>query len=92
MKSPYHVNLVMLYPISSDAFQKAAAKSVEILTAMSKPITLADREDLIKSAATSLNSKVVSQQSSLLAPIAVDAVLKVVNPQRDTNVDLKVRK
>lgn len=73
----------------SDAFQKAAAKSVEILTAMSKPITLADREDLIKSAATSLNSKVVSQQSSLLAPIAVDAVLKVVNPQRDTNVDLK---
>ncbi|KAI5744455.1 hypothetical protein M8J76_002442 [Diaphorina citri] len=73
----------------SDAFQKAAAKCVEILTEMSTPITLADRENLIKSAATSLNSKVVSQQASLLAPIAVDAVLKVVNPQRDTNVDLK---
>lgn len=47
------------------------------------------RESLIKSASTSLNSKVVSQQSSLLAPIAVEAVLKVVDPQRPTTVDLK---
>merc|ERR1711983_380856 len=38
---------------------------------------------------TSLNSKVVSQHSSELSPIAVDAVLKVVDPDRDSNVNLK---
>uniref|UniRef100_A0A1B6EX07 T-complex protein 1 subunit delta n=1 Tax=Cuerna arida TaxID=1464854 RepID=A0A1B6EX07_9HEMI len=73
----------------SDAFQRAAAKAVEILTEMAMPVELVDRDSLIKSASTSLNSKVVSQQSSLLAPIAVDAVLKVIDPARDTNVDLK---
>ena len=44
--------------IISDAFQKAAAKSIEILGAMSTPIELTDKESLIKSASTSLNSKV----------------------------------
>jgi hypothetical protein len=33
---------------------------------------------------------VVSQQSSLLAPLAVEAVLKVIDPAKDRNVDLKV--
>lgn len=42
----------------SDAFQRAAAKSVEILGKMSMPIELVDRESLVKSASTSLNSKV----------------------------------
>lgn len=32
----------------------------------------------------------VSQQSSLLAPLAVEAVLKVIDPIKDKNVDLKV--
>ncbi|KAJ6218368.1 hypothetical protein RDWZM_009525 [Blomia tropicalis] len=49
-------------------------------------LNLEDRETLIKAAATSLNSKVVSQHSSLLAPIAVDAVLKV---HENNNVDLR---
>jgi T-complex protein 1 subunit delta len=70
----------------SDAFQRCAKKAVEILTEMSKPIELSDRESLVKSASTSLNSKVVSQQSSLLAPIAVDAVMKVAD---NNSVDLK---
>jgi len=34
--------------------------------------------------------QVVSQQSSLLAPLAVEAVLKVIDPAKDRNVDLKV--
>jgi T-complex protein 1 subunit delta len=44
-----------------------------------------------QSANTSLNSKVVSQNSSSeLSPIAVDAVLKVLaNPATDKNVNLK---
>lgn len=76
--------------VISDGFQKAAAKSIEIIKNMATPIQLTDRESLVKSASTALNSKVVSQQASLLAPLAVDAVLKVVDPTKDTNVDLKV--
>lgn len=73
----------------SDAFQRCAVKAVEILTKMSRPIELNDRESLLKSASTSLNSKVVSQQSSTLAPLAVDAVLKVTEPGLEERVDLK---
>ena len=42
----------------SESFQRAAAKSVEILEGMSTPLQLSDRESLLKSATTSLNSKV----------------------------------
>lgn len=73
----------------SDAFQRCSTKAVEVLTAMSKPVELSDRESLVKSASTSLNSKVVSQQSSTLAPLAVDAVLKVTEPGQEERVDLK---
>ncbi|XP_075554736.1 chaperonin containing TCP1 subunit 4 [Dermacentor variabilis] len=73
----------------SDSFQSAAVMAVEVLTGMAHPLDLADRESLLKSATTALNSKVVSQHASQLAPIAVDAVLKVVNPAKDTNVDLR---
>lgn len=73
----------------SDAFQRCAKKAVDILTNMSRPIELTDRESLIKSASTALNSKVVSQQSSTLAPLAVEAVLKVTEPGQEERVDLK---
>lgn len=56
---------------------------------ISIPVELSDRQSLLQSATTSLNSKVVSQHSSLLAPIAVDAVLKVIDPKVATNVDLR---
>ncbi|KAL6266194.1 hypothetical protein P5V15_003054 [Pogonomyrmex californicus] len=72
----------------SDAFQKAASNSVSILTHMSIPVDLTDKESLVKVAATSLNSKVVHQQSSLLAPLAVDAVLKVTEEGKEASVDL----
>merc|ERR1712020_216361 len=69
--------------------QKAAVESVRILESIAKPVELGDREKLLQSANTSLNSEVVSQHSSELSPIAVDAVLKVVDPARANNVDLK---
>ncbi|KAK9873042.1 hypothetical protein WA026_020778 [Henosepilachna vigintioctopunctata] len=72
----------------SESFQRAAAHAVKILKEISTPVKLDNREQLIKSASTSLNSKVVSQQSSLLAPLAVDAVLKVVDPSIEKAVDL----
>lgn len=78
-----------IHPTSiSEAFQKASLKSMEILEKMSRPLDLSDRESLLKSASTSLNSKVVSQYSGILSPIAVDAVLRVVNPAVANNVDL----
>ena len=52
------------------------------------PVDLSDREKLLQSANTSLNSKVVSQHSSELSPIAVDAVLKVADTEKN-NVNLK---
>ncbi|KAH6925142.1 hypothetical protein HPB50_001364 [Hyalomma asiaticum] len=73
----------------SESFQSAAGMAVEVLTDMSHPLDLSDRESLLKSATTALNSKVVSQHASQLAPIAVDAVLRVVDPAKDTNVDLR---
>lgn len=73
----------------SEAFQKAAVKSTEILTGMAQPVDLSDRDKLLQAATTSLSSKVVSQHSAELSTIAVDAVLKVVDPAREFNVNLK---
>merc|ERR1712076_214044 len=75
--------------IISESFQKASKKCVEILETMSTPLELSDRESLLKSATTSLNSKVVSQYSNLLSPLCVDVVMKVIDPAKDTNVDLR---
>jgi len=72
----------------SESFQKAVDKAVEVLTDMSTPVQLSDRETLLNSATTSLCSKVVSQYSSLLAPMSVDAVMRVIDPATATGVDL----
>merc|ERR1711931_580465 len=65
-------------------------KCCEILMEMATPVDLSDRQSLLQSASTSLNSKVVSQHSSLLSPMAVDAVLEIMkDPLTSTNVDLK---
>eukprot|EP00884_Botryococcus_braunii_P008289 jgi/Botrbrau1/17461/Bobra.0054s0049.2 len=72
----------------SDGFAKAVEKAVEVLEKISVPVQLEDRNALIKAANTSLSSKVVSQYSSLLSPMAVDAVLKVLDPARPDFLDL----
>ncbi|KAI8081487.1 T-complex protein 1 subunit delta [Halteromyces radiatus] len=72
----------------AESFQRAAQKSVDFLTEMATPVDLSDRESLLRAASTSLNSKIVSQYSSLLAPIAVDAVLRVIDPTVSNNVNL----
>merc|ERR1719502_2167680 len=88
--SKVHPNVI------SRSYRMACDKAVEILEAMAKPVSLDDREMMIKNAATSLNSKIISQNSSLLAPLAVDAVLAVTDssdstPQCDLT-DIKVIK
>ncbi|XP_042433479.1 T-complex protein 1 subunit delta-like [Zingiber officinale] len=73
----------------SDALHRLSIRAVEVLHSMAIPLDLSNRDALVKSAATSLNSKVVSQYSSLLAPLAVDAVLSVVDPAQPDIVDLR---
>ena len=70
-------------PASADA-----ASPCSLWQNMSMPVDLADRDELIKAATTSLNSKVISNNSDILAPLAVDAILKVIDPATATNVDL----
>jgi T-complex protein 1 subunit delta len=72
----------------TEAFLLASEKAEEVLTEVATPVDLSNRDQLLQSASTSLNSKVVSQNSDLLGPIAVDAVLKVIDPKTATNVDL----
>lgn len=72
----------------SSSFEMAQRKAEEILKSIALPVDLSERENLIKAAVTSLNSKVISSSSDLLAPIAVDAVLKVIDPATANNVDL----
>ncbi|XP_058496019.1 T-complex protein 1 subunit delta [Solea solea] len=86
----YKLLLKGIHPTTiSESFQKAVDKGVEVLTAMSRPVQLSDRETLLNSATTSLCSKVVSQYSSLLAPMSVDAVMRVIDPSTATRVDLQ---
>lgn len=56
---------------------------------MSQPISLTDRSTLLQAASTSLSSKVVSPSSNILGPIAVDSVLKTIDPKTADNVDLR---
>lgn len=56
---------------------------------MAQPVDLNDRDQLIQNAITSLSSKVVSHNSDLLAPMAVDAVLKIIDKDTADNVDLR---
>mmetsp|Transcript_4094 Transcript_4094/g.11961 ORF Transcript_4094/g.11961 Transcript_4094/m.11961 type:complete len:534 (-) Transcript_4094:609-2210(-) len=72
----------------TEAFLQAAEKAEEVLTSVALPVDLGNRDQLLQSAKTSLNSKVVSQSSEELASIAVDSVLKVIDPSTATNVDL----
>jgi T-complex protein 1 subunit delta len=75
--------------VISESFQRAAAAAVRILHGMSQPIQLTDRTTLLQIATTSLSSKIVSQHSSLLGPMAVDSVLKTIDPKTADNVDLR---
>ena len=84
------LNLSGIHPtVIAESFQRAAAAAVQTLHDMSQPISLSDRPTLLKAASTSLSSKIVSQHSDLLSPIAVDAVLKTIDQKTADNVDLK---
>ena len=75
----------------AESFQRAAIKSVEYLNEISTPVDLSDRDSLLRAATTSLSSKVVSQYSSVLAPIAVDSVLRLVDLKNNETASVDLR-
>mmetsp|Transcript_6456 Transcript_6456/g.8748 ORF Transcript_6456/g.8748 Transcript_6456/m.8748 type:complete len:532 (+) Transcript_6456:157-1752(+) len=67
-----------IHPMAiADAFKAAEVKAEEFLREMSMPVDLGQRETLIDAVTTCLSSKVVSQNADILSPMAVDAVLTV---------------
>ena len=60
-----------------------------IANSLALPVDISNRDTLIECVNTSLSSKVVSANSELLSPMAVDAVLKIIDTKNATNVDLK---
>jgi T-complex protein 1 subunit delta len=51
-------------------------------------VDLTNREMMINAVNTCLSSKIIHQNAETLAPMAVDAVLSVIDPNTATNVDL----
>jgi T-complex protein 1 subunit delta len=80
-----------IHPMAiASSFLRAADKAVEFLEEISKPVHLGDRGALLSAVETCLSSKVVAQNSDLLAPIAVDSVLGIVDDiDAASNVDLR---
>lgn len=74
--------------VISESFQRASAAAVEVLHDMSQPISLTDNASLLQAANTSLSSKIVSQYSNLLGPMAVNAITKTIDVKTAENVDL----
>ena len=72
-----------------DGYQAASEKALELLTELAKTIKPDDRESLIKIAKTSMQSKLVSEDSVPLSKLVVDAILKIAEIDGDAySVDL----
>ena len=77
--------------VIADGFTEACKEAQNVINDLEKKVELTDREALVQNCITSLSSKVVSNYSEILAPLAVDAVLKLVKSGEiyHDDVDLK---
>ena len=77
--------------VIADGFTEACNEAQKVVSDLEQTVELTNREALIQNCITSLSSKVVSNYSEILAPIAVDAVLKLVKNGEvyHDDVDLK---
>jgi len=60
-----------------EGYNLAAEKAKQILNEMAKSVKPDDRETLLKIATTSMQSKLISEDSGIISKVVVDAVLKV---------------
>ena len=78
-----------LHPTTiAESFMRAASECVAILEGMSQKVTLEERDRLVDAVTTCLSSKVISNNSETLAPLAVDAILGIIDAKTATTVDL----
>ena len=73
-----------------EGFQAASEKALEILSEISKKVTSNDRETLLKIASTSMESKLISEDSDSLSKIVVDSVMNITETRDNkSTVDLE---
>ena len=60
-----------------EGFQAASEKALEILSEISKKVSPNDRETLLKISSTSMESKLISEDSESLSKIVVDAIMNI---------------
>jgi len=72
-----------------DGYQAAADKALSLLAELAKSVDPQEKEILLKIAKTSMESKLVSEDSTMLSKLVVDAILQVSEKQGESNkVDL----
>ena len=81
-----------------DGYRKSATKAIEILNSISQKIDPNDKEQLIRIARTSMQTKLISREADAVAQIVVNSVLQVSEQNPDGNGyrvdldDIKVEK
>jgi len=72
-----------------EGYQAAAEKALSLLSELAKTVDPHEREILLKISKTSMESKLISEDSDMLSKLVVDAILQVVEKQGESNkVDL----
>ena len=72
-----------------DGYQAASEKALELLADFAKSVKPDDQESLIKIAKTSMQSKLISEDSEPLSKLVVDSILKIAEKNGDIySVDL----
>ena len=72
-----------------DGYLAAADKALSLLAELAKSVDPQEKEILLKIAKTSMESKLVSEDSTMLSKLVVDAILQVSEKQGESNkVDL----
>jgi thermosome len=72
-----------------EGYQAAADKALEILSEIAKKLQPEDKESLLKVAKTSMESKLISEDSDILAKVVVDSILKITKTKANVRtVDL----
>lgn len=73
----------------SDGFAIALNEALKVIDRVGKKVDLNDEEELEMCVRTALSSKVVSQNSTHLAPLSIKAMRTICDLQTATNVDLR---
>ena len=72
-----------------EGFQAASEKALEILSEISKKVSPDDREILLQIASTSMESKLISEDSESLSKIVVDSIMSITETNDNkSSVDL----